>query len=104
MCETVSPPHTAPGADGVSRCVIRTGKMQSFEEKLVEAVRKKREAEGLSIRALSAAIGVSFSTLARIERGEGNPDNNSKIRLLEWLGPDAEEAGLSFDNVALVHF
>jgi transcriptional regulator with XRE-family HTH domain len=88
----------------VSRRVIRTGEMVSFEEKLVQAVRKKREADGLSIRALSVAVGVSFSTLARIERGEGQPDNNSKIRLLEWLGADAEEAGLSFDNVAFVHF
>jgi transcriptional regulator with XRE-family HTH domain len=78
--------------------------MTSFEARLVEAVRRKREAEGLSIRALSAIVGVSFSSLARIERGEGIPDNNSKIRLLEWLGPDAEEAGLGFDQVALVHF
>lgn len=78
--------------------------MKSFETRLVEAVRRKREAAGLSIRALSAVVGVSFSTLARIERGEGEPDNNSKIRLLEWLGADADEAGLSFDNVAFVHF
>lgn len=78
--------------------------MPSFEEKLVRAVKRKREAEGLSIRALSAEVGVSFSTLARIERGEGQPDNNSKIRLLEWLGPEAEDAGLGFDNVAFVHF
>jgi transcriptional regulator with XRE-family HTH domain len=78
--------------------------MKSFEARLVEAVRRKREAEGLSIRALSALVGVSFSTLARIERGQGEPDNNSKIRLLEWLGQDADDAGLSFDNVALVHF
>ncbi|MDE5445600.1 ImmA/IrrE family metallo-endopeptidase [Bradyrhizobium sp. CSA207] len=78
--------------------------MPSFEEKLIRAIRRKREAEGLSIRALSAAIGVSFSTLARIERGEGLPDNNSKIRLMGWLGPDAEDAGLGFDKVAFVHF
>lgn len=78
--------------------------MKSFETRLVKAVRRKREADGLSIRALSALVGVSFSTLARIERGEGLPDNNSKIRLLEWLGPDAESEGLGFDNVALVHF
>lgn len=78
--------------------------MLSFEEKLIQAVKKKREAEGLSIRALSAAVGVSFSTLARIERGDGQPDNNSKIRLLQWLGAYAEEAALSFDNVAFVHF
>jgi transcriptional regulator with XRE-family HTH domain len=78
--------------------------MTSFEERLIRAVKAKREAEGLSIRALSEAVGVSFSSIARIERGEGLPDNNSKIRLLEWLGADAEEAELGFDKVAFVHF
>ncbi|MCB1784591.1 MAG: ImmA/IrrE family metallo-endopeptidase [Alphaproteobacteria bacterium] len=71
---------------------------------LVEALQKKRSAEGLSIRALSKIIGVSFSSLARIERGDGDPDNNSKLRILEWLGDDARESGLSFENVAFVHF
>lgn len=71
---------------------------------LVAALKRKREAEGLSLRALSAEIGVSFSSLARIERGEGEPDNNSTIRILEWLGNDGKDAGLSFDSVALVHF
>lgn len=78
--------------------------MDSFEKRLIEAVRRKRETEGLSLRALSAVVGVSFSSLARIERGDGLPDNNSKIRLLEWLGPEAEDNGLTFDNVAFVHF
>lgn len=78
--------------------------MKSFDQRLVEAVKRKREARGLSLRALSALVGVSFSSLARVERGDGVPDNNTKIRLLEWLGADADEAGLGFDNVALVHF
>lgn len=78
--------------------------MASFETKLARAVASKREAQGLSIRALSKVVGISFSTLARIERGEGQPDNNSKIRLLQWLGPDAKAAGLTFDDVAFVHF
>jgi len=72
--------------------------------KLVTALKSKREAEGLSLRKLSAHIGVSFSTLARIERGDGEPDNNSALRIIEWLGKDGEELGLTFDNVALVHF
>lgn len=72
--------------------------------KLVAALKKKREAEGLSIRALSAKIGVSFSSLARIERGEGEPDNNSTIRILNWLGEEAREYGLSYQDTALVHF
>ena len=78
--------------------------MATFEEKLINAVRRKRESEGLSIRGLAAEVGISFSTLARIERGDGQPDNNSKVRLLEWLGGHAEEAGLTFENVAFVHF
>lgn len=78
--------------------------MDTSDKALIRAVKAKREAAGLSLRALSNEVGVSFSTLARIERGDGSPDNNSKIRLIEWLGPDAEAAGLALDHVALVHF
>lgn len=77
---------------------------KSNSRKLVDALRKKREADGLSIRALATKIGVSFSSLARVERGEGEPDNNSTIRILNWLGADAEEYGLSYQETALVHF
>lgn len=78
--------------------------MTKADKKLIAALKAKRARDGLSIRALAALIGVSFSSLARIERGEGAPDNNSKIRILEWLGPDADDAGLGFDGVAFVHF
>ncbi len=78
--------------------------MDNFEEKLIKAVIEKRNRLGLSIRALSVQVGISFSTLARLERGAGLPDNNSKIRLLEWLGEDAQELGLDFERAALVHF
>lgn len=88
----------------MSICANRTLKMSVDIGKLIEALKRKREAEGLSLRKLSAQIGVSFSTLARIERGDGAPDNNSLLRILDWLGADGEEAGLKFDNVALVHF
>jgi transcriptional regulator with XRE-family HTH domain len=71
---------------------------------LVQILRQKREASGYSLRKLSSVIGVSFSTLARIERGEGEPDNNTKVRILEWLGDDARKAGIEFKNVAFVHF
>ena len=78
--------------------------MDKQTQKLIEALKKKRDAEGLSIRGLSAIIGVSFSSLARIERGEGEPDYNLRLRILEWLGEDGRDSGLSFENVALVHF
>jgi transcriptional regulator with XRE-family HTH domain len=72
--------------------------------KLIKVMKKKRHASGYSLRKLASVIGVSFSTLARIERGDGLPDNNSRIRILEWLGDEANAAGLSFENIALVHF
>lgn len=78
--------------------------MAEFDKKLVAAVSEKRDRDGLSLRALSGIVGISFSTLARIERGDGLPDNNSKLRLLEWLGPDADGHDLGFEQVASVHF
>lgn len=78
--------------------------MDSFEQKLINAVIEKRNRLGLSIRALAAQVGISFSTLARLERGDGQPDNNSKIRLLEWLDDEAQELGLDFERAAFVHF
>jgi len=78
--------------------------MDATAKKLIEALQRKRQAEGYSLRQLSAVIGVSFSSLARMERGEGEPDNNSRIRILEWLGEDVEALGLPFERVAHVHF
>ncbi len=88
----------------MSRCAKRTKKMSTDKQALVQALKDKRDAEGLSVRALSEKIGVSFSSLARILRGEGEPDNNSTIRILQWLGPDAGDRSLQMDGVALVHF
>lgn len=104
MCESVSPPHMVVLAVLCQFVRIARGSMEKFDQALIRAVKAKRETAGLSLRALSSEVGVSFSTLARIERGDGSPDNNSKIRLIEWLGPDAEAAGLALDHVALVHF
>lgn len=84
--------------------LIARGKMAVDKQVLIETLKSKRAAEGLSLRALSERIGVSFSSLARIERGEGQPDNNSTIRILEWLGDTGNEAGLKFDSAVLVHF
>ncbi len=78
--------------------------MNEDTQKLIHLLKKKRDDLGYSIRKLSSIIGVSFSSLARIERGEGEPDNNSRIRILEWLGEEATNYGLTLQNVALVHF
>jgi transcriptional regulator with XRE-family HTH domain len=71
---------------------------------LAQLLKEKREALGYSLRTLASITGVSFSTLARVEKCEGDPDNNTKIRIIEWLGDDARRAGLKFQGVTLVHF
>lgn len=82
----------------------RTRPVNPVDKNLVAAMRARRDAEGLSLRALATRINVSFSTLARIERGEGAPDHNSRLRILNWLGQHAEELGIDVGQVALVHF
>jgi transcriptional regulator with XRE-family HTH domain len=74
------------------------------DKNLVAAMKSRREAEGLSLRALADRINVSFSTLARIERGQGAPDHNSRLRILNWLGEHASELQVDVGHVALVHF
>src|ERR1700689_3512081 len=104
MCESVSSPQAALDGAMCQVVSIARGNMGNFEGKLIKAAIEKRNRIGLSIRALSTQVGISFSTLARLERGAGLPDNNSKIRLLEWLGDDAQELGLDFERAAFVHF
>lgn len=80
--------------------------MDSKTRKMLNLLRNKRSREGLSLRALSSQIGVSFSTLSRLEKKENikEPDANTKASILNWLGKEAEDAGISFSEMALVHF
>lgn len=55
---------------------------------LVEQVRLERQRQGISLRALSKQIGIAFSTLARVERGEGDYAPETERCLREWLGED----------------
>lgn len=48
-------------------------------------LKRKRRQEGLSLRALGTLLGISFSSLARIERGEGAPSLLSEQLLTAWL-------------------
>lgn len=54
---------------------------------LATALRTKRLREHYSLRSLGGLLGISFSTLARIERGEGEPDIHSHHLLTAWLFP-----------------
>jgi DNA-binding transcriptional regulator YiaG len=51
-------------------------------------VRMQRLRTGLSLRALGARLGISVSTLARLERGEGLPNPHTTHRLWYWLFPE----------------
>lgn len=54
-------------------------------EELGRAIRRKREAQGLSLRDVADETGVSASTLSRIENGTGKPDADNIARLTSWL-------------------
>src|SRR5438876_8634461 len=70
---------------------------------LGNAVRRRREQQGLSLRDVADKTGVSASTLSRIENGTGKPDADNIARLTSWLNmpmervlsgrhPDSDEA------------
>jgi len=52
---------------------------------LGNAVRRRRDQEGLSLRDVAEETGVSASTLSRIENGTGKPDADNIARLAAWL-------------------
>src|SRR5436190_2336018 len=52
---------------------------------LGNAVRRRREQEGLSLRDVAEETEVSASTLSRIENGTGKPDADNMARLAAWL-------------------
>src|SRR5438046_10681240 len=54
-------------------------------EELGDAVRRRRESLGLSLRDVADETGVSASTLSRIENGTGKPDADNIARLASWL-------------------
>jgi transcriptional regulator with XRE-family HTH domain len=52
---------------------------------LGDAVRRRREQQGMSLRDVADETGVSASTLSRIENGTGKPDADNIARLAAWL-------------------
>lgn len=70
--------------------------------KLIAAVKTKRVRDGLSLRGMSDQIGVSFSSLARFERGDGEPDTESASLMCDWLGLPASDFGVDPKAVALL--
>lgn len=52
---------------------------------LIYRMHRDRVKQGLSLRQLAKITGCSFSTLARLERGEGEPDPHTEERLRRWI-------------------
>src|SRR5256885_271829 len=61
------------------------GKSGVNTAELGNAVRRRREQQGLSLRDVADKTGVSASTLSRIENGTGKPDADNIARLTAWL-------------------
>ncbi len=60
------------------RTVIRS-------EHLGSALRRARKDRGLSLRDVENETGISFATLARIERQVGSPTPDNLARITKWL-------------------
>lgn len=56
-------------------------------------LKAKRDAEGLTLRELARIVGVSFSSLGRIERGDGGTTPDTIRRLSLWLERGEASAG-----------
>lgn len=65
--------------------MAQTGKSLVNTIELGRAIRRKREAAGLSLRDVADETSVSASTLSRIENGTGKPDADNIARLTNWL-------------------
>src|SRR2546421_11451765 len=57
---------------------------------LGDAMRRRREQQGMSLRDVAEETGVSASTLSRIENGTGKPDADNIARLTAWLDMPVE--------------
>ena len=54
----------------------------------MRTIRDVREARGWSVRETAAVIGVSFSDLAKIERGERTLSGENRVRLIRAFDLD----------------
>ena len=59
--------------------------MAPEDQFLIDEVSRRRRELGLSLRDLASETGISFSSLGRMERGEGGPGNLARLRLTAWM-------------------
>jgi transcriptional regulator with XRE-family HTH domain len=71
----------ARGADGVAKAPLGAKPQHDIGRRL----RQRREARGLSLRALAERVGVTASLLSQIETGQVNPSVDTLFALAEGL-------------------
>jgi transcriptional regulator with XRE-family HTH domain len=54
-------------------------------DEIIHNMRKERLRQGYSIRQLSRVMGVSFASLARMERGQCRMSGVSRVKIQAWL-------------------
>ena len=59
-------------------------------KRVVSKAKAKRIRRRFSIREAALMIGVSFSTLARLERGDGDPSPLVERKIRAWLGQEVD--------------
>lgn len=69
--------------------------MSSMGYDFASQLRARRREEGMSLRELAEASGVSFSTISRIERGRFSPTYDNAVRLARTLGIRLEGSSVS---------
>jgi len=72
-------------------------------KELSAKIKEKRLAEKISLRDAAIDSGVSFSTIARIERMEGMPDIATIIKLCEWIGKETSHLLQDYPVSAHIH-
>lgn len=56
-----------------------------INDSMIEKLRKERAKRNLSMRAVAEEIGVSVSTISKLELGNTNADEFTTKNILEWL-------------------
>src|SRR5262245_24914311 len=93
-----SGPNVPKQPESVAKLMINIAELGQY-------IKRKRERERLTLRAVAKQTQVAASTLSRIENGAGVPDTHTLARLAKWLNIPFERAvGISFhESVEVSH-
>lgn len=83
---------------------MRDEEIKKAVEILGTAIRKKRATENLSCRQLEELIGVSASTLSRIENFRGKPDAETVAKLCGWLNLPSDRVWNAAEDAPVVYY